>query len=1162
MKLPVNMSLLRSLLVPCLLLVAAFASACSHTGAYRPADSQSWRQVCPPPNEESNQLMFWDECEWRMETYSAQAACEAGDDVGCAVAAVLYSREDSPLYDLDAAVEMGEIGCERGHAASCVGQGNALNWGNRSEVRRSYVLFRRTCKEGMAPACYRLAALYKQFAENTNERKLATGLYKRSCDLNLPRGCRRFAEMYRDGHGVSKNKARSKKLYQKACKLGDDTACEELGKETEPSITGLMWRSDLNVAYVEWVDAFFVACKNGFRHACTYIGRDLSAGATSSPDQTWSYDRAHEAYRLGCRLGASESCYYLAWHVYAGRGSLSASVKEAAQLAQRACKLGYAPGCPRYQRYLSETLGQDEADAHAAKCSAGDNSSCVIAGRAYSHGENFSASGERARSLLLKACRRDDSEACERLAILYDAGELLDQDYKRAAHYFSAACKMGADYSCHALGNLYDEGQGVERDTKRALSSWTRACDLGWSRGCAAAGFHLLNVDEDERDDKRARAILELGCEYGSDWACANWAHMLESGRGGKANPGWALWRFKRECDDDFGAACFHAARMLMTKRGAPDGEPQPSEAAKYYELACKDGYAKGCLTLGSWYLKGEHLPVDPKKGASLYALGCEADDAKACARLGVLYRKGRGVERDLPKARGTFKKGCEKGGSKTWACALYAKALRGGLGGPKDVDKAFEVAKGACDGGNAASCSVAAHLVETDNVAVAQAEAERIFRKSCELGWPHWCRKVALMYRFGRNGLSKNIELAERYTARSVEIQRSVCRKRDNWGSCYAAAHSIAHDRGTDTDFPEARKFLEEACESGAKTACAIIAQERLGGEIFPRDVEKAVAGLTKSCKAGVDNACRRLAMHRLRGDGSPDATKSAQIYEKMCHPKKDKNACLSLGALYAGGDGVERQAGRALALLRTGCKEDDDDYFCSKALGSIFYLRPRELGEFNLYKDAKRRCANEDDPDLACSMQARALQHGFQVERDVDAAKELYEKVCENGDATACSRLRALQKVEEFAKDSQNEAADKSARAACKEGDRLGCLTAAVEVEFGSYDPARFAKAGDLYAKACALRDADACTLYAATGRDTSGLLTGKRYWNALVSSCDLGTALQCDDAGGKIDAFNWDLGIEQYKKACAKGLEDACSHLENNGYERPAPSRAATN
>ncbi|QDG54577.1 sel1 repeat family protein [Persicimonas caeni] len=1147
-----------SRIAPVLLLsVCVFASACSHSGAYREADAQSWLEFCPPHHEEAHELRFWDDCAMRARTLGAHAACDAGDDLGCAVAALEYIDDDSELHDVSLAIDLGEDGCSRGDKTACIGQATAMGQGTQKQINAAYSLLRKLCREDVAEACQRLGGWYEYHAEKKDERRLAAGLYKRSCDLEHGPGCRDFARVYEKGLGVPKSDKRAHDLRERACVLGDKFACKKVGKHVEETIDNDKWHTNLSISYRDWVALHFEACESGFRHACTYIGRTLHSKATVAEPDDWYVEREIAAYRLGCRLGSPENCYFLAKVYRKGRGEVEADAQKAVATAAKACQGGLVDGCERYWLYLSETIDRAGALDYANKCNGGDADACYVSGRAFVVGESIEAEVDRGRALLEKGCSAGSALSCERLAITYCNSD-DPKGAELAGKYFERACSKGAEYSCYALGDLYDEGEGVGADESRAIEYWVEACHRGWGKGCAKAGYRLRQV-ESRLHDKRARSVLAIGCEYGNTWACVNYAHMNRSGSGGEKDLSEARFHFRKACHEDFGAACYFYAKMLEDEDEAPDGIAEPVEAVKYYEMGCEGGYGSSCAVIGVWYRRGENVEKDCQKALEFARRGCEGDSAWACSQLGTALLTGRGTERDPKRARKVLKKACELTDSKGWVCANYAHALREGIGGPKDIDKAYKLAKSGCEADIGPTCGQAALMLRREEVeASSEREAGMIFSKVCELGSARWCRLASLNFRFGRKGVAKNLERADRFLDRAIEMERKACVEGDSQWSCYIAAHMIAHYRGTDTDFPGARTFLNEACDAGVQNACAVIARERVSGELFPRNPQKAEAGLAKSCKDNKNSDCRLLALYHLRGDGDPAPAKAAKIYEKVCHPKERPDECIWLGSLYARGDGVKRNAGTALRLLRTYCKKNDDDSICSKALGSMFYLRRKELGEFDVYEDAKRRCENEEEAGVACLMQARALQHGFGVERDVEAAKLLYTKVCTSGDPRACSRLGALAKKEQFEADSP----DMEAKAACEKGDKVGCLAAAVAVEFGSYEPGRFAKAGDLYAKACALRDADACTLYAATGRDSSGLLTGKRYWNALVSSCDLGTAKQCKDAGEIIDAYNWSLGIEQYKKACQKGDEDACRHLETNGYERPASSKAATN
>ena len=135
---------------------------------------------------------------------------------------------------------------------------------------------------------------------------------------------------------------------------------------------------------------------------------------------------------------------------------------------QRACELGYGPGCTAAGR-LAEAHG-DAAGADGwftRGCEAGDGQSCTHLGR---RNENDAA---RAESYFRRGCDLGAALACTRLADLY-----ISSDPGVAAGYLQRGCDGSDGNACYRLASFYQSGRGVERDTGKAAMLTQRACAL------------------------------------------------------------------------------------------------------------------------------------------------------------------------------------------------------------------------------------------------------------------------------------------------------------------------------------------------------------------------------------------------------------------------------------------------------------------------------------------------------------------------------------------------------------------------------------------------------------------------------------------------------------------------------------------------------------
>jgi TPR repeat protein len=1056
-----------------LLTVALTFSACGPSKTYLSANTVTVDEICPPDQQDFSGSLTRGDCSHRLRTYAAEAACHAGNNIGCAYAAYYYRDEDSPLYDLDKGVELATIGCERGEPVSCLAQASTLyKYEDVYKYGTANNLLRKTCLAGMGLSCRRLGDWYRNDWKGAQKRRFAVGLYKKSCDYGYAPGCRKFADVYAEGFGVPRNKERAEQLYVKACRMNDDKACRKAGIDGSNESKEI-YNEYLGVSTEDMVEMYWSACKNDFRHGCTYLGRLIKDGYLTGR-YVFGSDRITRTLKTGCDLGAAESCYHLARRHLKGYGSVEANTLEAAKYAKKACDDGYEKGCERYRNYYYRVFNRKKAQTYAKKCTGGDAQACFLSGMAFDYGANFDREMDRAVELLDRGCELDYADACEQVGLLFDQGEKVEQDYERANRYFEKACELGADYGCYGLSFNYGLGRGVAQDPARKLELALVACERGWARGCGSAGYHYFSGNGTDTDDELGRKYSLEGCRNDYLWACNNFARALRDGRGGEEDDAWARKLLKRSCKRGNGQGCSLYAHMLATHQGPDDEERDMLEVAKYYEMGCLGENAWGCRKLAELYTKGEHFPRDEAKAALL------------------------------------LEKGCQLGGT--------------------------------------ASCIAALRLINSkDHMSDVTASSVTLATTACEAGVIGLCELAAKGFRFGRNGIARDLDRANEFIDKAIERYDERCAG-GNQGACYMLVHLIAHGRGTDTNFAAARKYLEDACKDGRDEACSVMAEERLSGELFERDPARGMAGLQEACDQGSDDACYDLAFFLDFGDVGTDPKRAAQLYAPICEKGEKRLACANLGAAYVAGRGVERDVERGLGLLSRAC-DDKFRYSCSRYLQAMLRLPPSKLGERNVYDIAQTAC--ENGVEAACLLQGEALQAGFQVERDVSHARRLYKKACEEDSVQACSRKNALTKLGLL----EARSTEDSLESLCKAGGASACLAAGVKLEFSSHDPGRYVGAADFYRSACELGDADGCELLAHIGVDADGRLVGRRLWDVLVRACELGSAKQCVSAGSYIDNFDWHLGLAQYHEACKKGDEDACEHLENNGYVRPA-------
>lgn len=90
------------------------------------------------------------------------------------------------------------------------------------------------------------------------------------------------------------------------------------------------------------------------------------------------------------------------------------------------------------------------------------------------------------------------------------------------------------------------------------------------------------------------------------------------------------------------------------------------------FTLACEQGFAAGCASVGDTYFQGAGVPKDPQRARVMWEAACGRGHAQSCSNLGVMHRFGDGVPADKAKAAEFMRRACDLGNSN--ACKLAAE--------------------------------------------------------------------------------------------------------------------------------------------------------------------------------------------------------------------------------------------------------------------------------------------------------------------------------------------------------------------------------------------------------------------------------------------------------------------------------------------------------
>jgi hypothetical protein len=270
-------------------------------------------------------------------------------------------------------------------------------------------------------------------------------------------------------------------------------------------------------------------------------------------------------------------------------------------------------------------------------------------------------------------------------------------------------------------------------------------------------------------------------------------------------------------------------------------------------QASCDAGSELGCAGVGIARYDGRAgLTRDYKSARGLLAKSCEAGVLRACSTLGRMNRLGHGAPKDAEKAADLYKKACE--GKEYQGCnelgVMYAK---GEDGFPKDPKHAVELFQTGCDDGHAASCnSLSESYCDGAGVTASNEKSVQLAEKSCSGGWGKACRNLAVWYRQGMFGLSKDAAKMKLYLDKSCNDTEVI--------GCGVAALMYGQGLGVPRDLKKAYELAMKGCAAEVGEACATVAFEYKNGYGVEQNGVERARYLKKACEYGDELSCQDL--------------------------------------------------------------------------------------------------------------------------------------------------------------------------------------------------------------------------------------------------------------------------------------------------------------
>ncbi len=268
--------------------------------------------------------------------------------------------------------------------------------------------------------------------------------------------------------------------------------------------------------------------------------------------------------------------------------------------------------------------------------------------------------------------------------------------------------------------------------------------------------------------------------------------------------------------------------------------------------------------------------------------------------------------------------------------------------------------------------------------------------------------------------------------------------------------------------DFKE--KFLKDSCDKGELESCVELGM--LYDKNAPQDIAKIMGLYEKACKG--ENGWGCLSLGVLYARRIEDATKAKLFYEKSCEYGQ-KIACFGLAEAYEYGDeafGIQKNLQKSVVFYEKSC-----DKGMEAACFTLGFMHSEQDIKEAFYQKA---CKND------CNNLAWDYGGGYNVRQDYQKSKILYEKSCEDGNASSCLSLsniyakgigvkqNGIQARESFKKSKALYQKD------CNDGNEDHCFKLAEIYEYGDEKqgiPKDIPKALVLYEKLCNKDNIFAC-------------------------------------------------------------------------------------
>jgi len=162
--------------------------------------------------------------------HSLEKGCGLLKNERCLQLAMRLADPEALNRDLDRALQLLNLSCQRGHEESCQRKRELLTPPEleAAELPEPAALersFSEACERGSAPGCANLGLMHLQGQARAPSPQRARELHEKACALKLAQACGRLAVLYARGIGGEPDPQRAQEASKRACELGDGVSC-------------------------------------------------------------------------------------------------------------------------------------------------------------------------------------------------------------------------------------------------------------------------------------------------------------------------------------------------------------------------------------------------------------------------------------------------------------------------------------------------------------------------------------------------------------------------------------------------------------------------------------------------------------------------------------------------------------------------------------------------------------------------------------------------------------------------------------------------------------------------------------------------------------------------------------------------------------------------